>query len=224
MGVRENIVELRRRYGITQEELAKIAGVTRWAVSQWEGGFSEPRMGAVQKIADHYGLLKSNIIEDGGMLSIEYDGRSPRFDAPANAIPVRPSGTLVPLLGHTHMGEVMDEETCNRMVEVPTCVAERHPRGYCVHAEGGCMDNRYTSDSILLVDPDMEPRSGDAVLAELAGYQSVVRVYQRGASTLMLSADSHSGEYEDIIVRADDDPVVIKGVIVWHQADGDVTR
>ncbi len=214
MGVRENIVELRRRYGITQEELAKIAGVSRGAVSQWEGGFSEPRMGAIQRIADHYGLLKSNIIEDGGMMT----------PLPANAIPVRPSGTLVPLLGHTHMGEAVDEETCERMVEVPTCVAERHPSGYCVHAEGGCMDNRYTSDSILLVDPDMEPKNDDAVLAELAGYQSVVRVYQRGAFTLMLSADSHSGEYEDIIVRADDDPVVIKGVIVWHQAEDDITR
>lgn len=58
MGIRENIVELRKRYDITQEELAKIAGVSRGAVSQWEGGFSEPRMGSIQRIADHYGLKK----------------------------------------------------------------------------------------------------------------------------------------------------------------------
>ena len=214
MSVGTNIKQLRDRAGMTQEELADKLGVARSTVTQWENGWSNPRMGMVQKLAGVFHVTSSDIVSDEPAKSA----------LPANAIPMRPSGTLVPLLGHTHMGEVMDEETCDRMVEVPTCVAERHPRGYCVHAEGGCMDNRYTSDSVLLVDPDMEPRSGDAVLAELAGYQSVVRVYQRGTSTLMLSADSHSGEYEDIIVRADDDPVAIKGVIVWHQADDDVTR
>ena len=64
MGIRENIVDLRKRYELTQDELAKIAGVSRGAVSQWEGGFSEPRMGAIQRIADHFGIKKSDIIED----------------------------------------------------------------------------------------------------------------------------------------------------------------
>lgn len=64
MGIRENIVDLRKRHNLTQEELAKIAGVSRGAVSQWEGGFSEPRMGAIQRIADYFGIKKSDIIED----------------------------------------------------------------------------------------------------------------------------------------------------------------
>lgn len=34
--------------------------------------------------------------------------------------------------------------------------------------------------------------------------------------------DSHTGEYEDIIVKPDDPPVVIKGVVVWYQAEKDV--
>lgn len=45
MAIRENIIKLREMNQITQEQLAKIAGVSRGAVSQWEGGFSEPRMG-----------------------------------------------------------------------------------------------------------------------------------------------------------------------------------
>lgn len=49
MAIRENIIKLRDKYQITQEQLADIAGVSRGAVSQWEGGFSEPRMGAIQK-------------------------------------------------------------------------------------------------------------------------------------------------------------------------------
>lgn len=67
MGVSENIVKLRTLTGVTQEELAKIAGVSRAAVSLWEIGKSKPRMGAIQSMADHFGIRKSNIIEDGGM-------------------------------------------------------------------------------------------------------------------------------------------------------------
>lgn len=67
MPISDNIKCLRDRYGITQRDLADIAGVTDKAVSTWEIGTNEPRMGAIQKIADHFGILKSNIIEDGGM-------------------------------------------------------------------------------------------------------------------------------------------------------------
>ena len=67
MPISENIKILRERYGITQKELAEIAGVTDKAVSTWELGINEPRMGVIQKIADKYGLQKSSLIEDGGM-------------------------------------------------------------------------------------------------------------------------------------------------------------
>ena len=120
------------------------------------------------------------------------------------------------------MGEFADEDECDRMVEVPANVAAAHPGGFCVHADGECMDNRYPSDSVLFVDPDMQPFDGCAVLAESEAYQSIVRKYSRGASALMLSPDSHSGSYDDIIVRPDDPPVTLKGVVVWYQAEEDL--
>ena len=67
MGIRENIVKLRNLTGVTQAELGRIAGVSRAAVSLWEIGESEPRMGAVQAMADYFHIRKANIIEDGGM-------------------------------------------------------------------------------------------------------------------------------------------------------------
>ena len=73
MGIRENIIDLRKRNDLTQDELAKIAGVSRGAVSQWEGGFSEPRMGAVQKMADYFGIKKSDLIEDSPTPDPDFD-------------------------------------------------------------------------------------------------------------------------------------------------------
>lgn len=69
MGISENIKLLREQYGLSQKELGQIAGVSDKAVSTWEKGIKEPRMGAIQKIADHFGIQKSNIIEDNGLQS-----------------------------------------------------------------------------------------------------------------------------------------------------------
>ena len=69
MGISENIKLLREQYGLSQKELGQIAGVSDKAVSTWEQGIKEPRIGAIQKIADHFGIQKSNIIEDNGLQS-----------------------------------------------------------------------------------------------------------------------------------------------------------
>ena len=69
MGISENIKILRERYGLSQKELGQIAGVSDKAVSTWEQGLKEPRMGAIQKLADYFCIRKSDIIEDGGLMS-----------------------------------------------------------------------------------------------------------------------------------------------------------
>lgn len=67
MSIGENIKRLRLQHGLSQAELGAIAGVTDKAVSTWENGAKEPRMGAIQKIADYFHIKKSDIIEDDMM-------------------------------------------------------------------------------------------------------------------------------------------------------------
>lgn len=64
MSIAENIKALREQHGLTQQQLGEIAGVSDKAVSTWETGANVPRMGAIQRMADHFGLSKSDIIED----------------------------------------------------------------------------------------------------------------------------------------------------------------
>lgn len=64
MSIGKNIKTLREQHNMSQEELGKIAGVTDKAVSTWENDIKIPRMGAIQRIADYFGIRKSNIIED----------------------------------------------------------------------------------------------------------------------------------------------------------------
>ena len=61
MGVAENIKWLRTERDLTQEEFGKIADVSAMSVSQWENDRAVPRMGAVQRISDYFGIKASNI-------------------------------------------------------------------------------------------------------------------------------------------------------------------
>lgn len=63
MRIADNIKRIREQYDLTQEELGKIAGVSNKAVWTWENGTAVPRMGAIQRIADRFGIPKSVIID-----------------------------------------------------------------------------------------------------------------------------------------------------------------
>lgn len=56
MTLGENIRALRLGHGLSQADLARIAGVSDKAVSSWELGNKMPRMAALAKVASHFGL------------------------------------------------------------------------------------------------------------------------------------------------------------------------
>lgn len=201
----QRLRSLRAKANMTQAELAQKLDVSRPAVGSWESGKIRPRLDKLSQIAELFGITVSELMgEPAGQ------ERS-----------VRGTSALVPLLGWAHMGEPVDEGELHEVVEVPAEVAAAHPHAFCVHAQGDCMDNLYPTDAILLVDPDMEPVSGCAVLAETVDHGAVVRLYMRGTSTVMLTASSHTGSYPDIVAGPDDDPIACRGRVVWYMRDRD---
>lgn len=200
----EKLRSLRTKAGLTQLDIAEKLDVSAAAIGAWENGRAKPRLTKLGQLAELLGTSAADLMGE---------------DATESAI----SGTsrMVPLLGFAHMGEPCDEGNLADEVEVPASIADAHPRGFMVHAQGGCMDNRFPHDALLLVDPDMEPVNGQPVLAETSDYGAVVRNYTRGRSTVMLTADSHSGEYDDILAGPGDAPVVCKGRVVWYMGERD---
>lgn len=204
MNFSQRVRSYRDKFSFTQDDVARKLGVTSSAVSTWESGRARPRLDKLQQLADLFGTTVADLMgEDGATAAL------------------RGTSRMVPLLGHAHMGGFEDEGTLADEVEVPADIAERHPNGFMVHAQGGCMDNLFPTDALLLVDPDMEPANGRPVLAETEDYGAVVRNYTRGSSTVMLTADSHSGEYDDIVAGPDDPPVTCRGRVVWYMGERD---
>lgn len=211
MGFADNVRANRERLGLSQEELARRVGLTNSAVSQWEGGRAKPRIGVMKALSEIFGMTVSELLGE---------------DAPGAGMrePVGRSG-MVPMrrLGKTHAGNAVEEIPDDGVVEVPAGVAGRHPHAFMLDVDGDCMDRAYPPGCVVMVDPDMEPWNGCAVVAETQPGESVMRRYMRGSNTLMLSPDSYE-EHDDLVFSGDSCAEVrLVGVVVWYQASSDET-
>ncbi|MBM6987275.1 XRE family transcriptional regulator [Lactobacillus delbrueckii subsp. lactis] len=54
--------DLRRRRGMSQQELALALGVSKQTISNWEVGRKVPRMKAVEKIANIFGVSRNSVL------------------------------------------------------------------------------------------------------------------------------------------------------------------
>ena len=209
MGIGNNIKKVRTDNNLTQEEFAKRLGVTFSAISQWETNRAAPRMGMVQKISDLFGVSKADLIADDA---------TPL--PPLNKLtPVASTATL-PLrtLGKVHAGVMDDTDTADdTYIQVPANVLSMYPDAFVLLVEGECMNHVIPAGAHIVVAPHKEPANGAIVVVRDEAYEAIMRKYYRGSSSLMLSPDSFSDEYEDMIITADEDISLI-GVVVWWQA------
>lgn len=206
-GIAANIKALRKRFGVTQRELAEAVGVTENAVSKWETGYSVPRMGAIEKIATHYGVTIRSIVDDGGM-----EGCST----------TRAGGASLPLLALPRTCDEDGLQAVEGVMSVPYEVWRDHPNGYFLKAEGQQMNRLYPEGSLILVDPDVQPRSDSIAVVSIDGDDYVMRRLYKGSSVLVLSPDSWEEGYDDIVIAGDDHTVEFVGSVVWFQASGEL--
>lgn len=206
MSTGANIRRLREQRGLTQEQLGKMVDVSRSTITQWERGWTTPRMGNVQLLAGALGVSTADIIAD----------ELP----PSNAIkPATPKPAYAPLLGRVHAGKAQEPDVLQDAVPVPYEIIKRHPQGYFLQVEGDCMDNVYPEGCYILIDPEQRPSNGSIAVVSIDGADYVMRRLYRGANTLILSPDSHNAEYVDMVFAATTEHTVeFHGTVVWFQA------
>lgn len=206
MSTGANIKRLREKHGLTQEQLGKMVDVSRSTITQWERGWTTPRMGNVQLLAGALGVSTADIIAD----------ELP----PSNAIkPTTAKPAYAPLLGRVHAGKAQEPDVLQDAVPVPYEIIKRHPQGYFLQVEGDCMDNVYPEGCYILIDPEQRPSNGSIAVVSIDGADYVMRRLYRGANTLILSPDSHNAEHEDMVFgAATEHTVEFHGTVVWFQS------
>ena len=199
MPIGENIKRLRIMHGLSQKELAQIAGVSDKAVSTWENGTKEPRMGAVQKIADHFGLKKSNLIEDNGLEINITPVQSPApasDDLPANVFPIQTK--KVPLLGTIAAGvPIYADENFDGYREC----TEDIDADFCLKIRGDSMIGARINDGdIVFIKKQSDVDNGEIAAVLIEDEATLKRVYKEKDS-LILQAENP--KYAPIVCTAE---------------------
>ena len=60
----EKIYSLRRKNGLSQEQLAEKIGVSRQAVSKWEGGLSTPELDKLRALSECFQITMDELTEN----------------------------------------------------------------------------------------------------------------------------------------------------------------
>ncbi|MBP3649142.1 MAG: helix-turn-helix domain-containing protein [Clostridia bacterium] len=185
MAISDNIKRLRESFGLTQIQLGAIAGVSDKAVSTWERGDNIPRMGAIQRMADYFGVPKSAIIEEA---------------APAPAIPgiEHPTFHAVPLLGEIACGEpILAEENLDGNVQVDGGVA----CDFALRCKGDSMAPRLLDGDLVFIRQQPSVDNGQ-IAAVLIDAEATLKHVYVSSSSIQLVAENPA--YAPIVLTGED--------------------
>lgn len=198
--VREDISNNLKRlaHGRTQQQISDETGIPVSTLSGYFAKRSTPNAGAVQKLADYFGVNKSDI--------------DPRYGtSPQNLKPVNET-IKIPLLGTIACGDpILADENIAGYLSEPT---DFLPSGnlFYLRAKGQSMEPTIKDGSLVLIrqQPDVEDGEIAAILF-MDDDEATLKRIKRAGPTVILMPDNR--EYEPIIA-SDSNPVRILGKAV----------
>lgn len=203
MSIAENIKRIRAEHGLSQAELGKIAGVSDKAVSTWELGLKTPRMGAVEKMANYFGITKSAIVDDAPMTSLQKPVVPPGFMQ-------MPEMVQVPLIGSIACGTpITAEQNIKSYVGVPAAWRA----DFALECHGDSMAPTICDGDVVCIRSQPEVEQGQ-IAAVRIGEEATLKhcYYQNGV--VQLIADNPSVCPPMVYTGSDLDEIEVEGLAV----------
>ena len=204
MSIAENIKRIRAEHGLSQAELGKIAGVSDKAVSTWELGLKTPRMGAVEKMANYFGITKSAIVDD--VQTAPAASKEPTI--PPGFEPM-PEMDMVPLVGRIACGTPI---TAEQNVERIVCVPSKWRSTFTLTCKGDSMEPRIHDGDLVAIRKQPEVENGEIAAVRIGEEATLKHVYLREH---LIELRPENPAFNSIILsREDMNDVVIEGKAV----------
>lgn len=201
MSIAENIKKIRLEHGLSQAELGKIAGVSDKAVSTWELGTKIPRMGAVEKMANYFGIPKSAIVDDAPAATTSRP-------IPPGFQPM-PEMDCVPLVGRIACGTPI---TAEENVEQMVCVPSRWHSTFTLTCKGDSMEPRIHDGDLVAIRKQPEVENGEIAAVRIGEEATLKHVYLHEN---FIELRPENPAFNSIILsREDMNDVVIEGKAV----------
>lgn len=163
-----NLLRLMDRENITQEDIAKITGVSQQSVSNWVSAKLMPRMGSVEKIADYFNILKSDLLEE----QIEHR---------------KNEGVKIPILGRVVAGiPITAVEEILGYEEISTQMA-KCGEYFALQIKGRSMEPKMTEGDIVIVRHQDSVESGQIAIVLVNGDEATVKkvIFREGGIELV---------------------------------------
>lgn len=181
--ISKNLKKLLSDNNMEQKALAKIAGVSESAAGKWILGKSTPRMGAIQKISDHFGIPKSYILNEN----------------PSNLESVTPRTMRIPVLGKIACGDpILAQENIEEYIYRSP---DNIPKGtlFALVAKGDSMEPTIPDGAYVIIREQSDCESGDIVAVLVNGdSEATLKRLKRQGDTIMLLPENP--RYEPYIV------------------------
>ena len=207
----ENIHALRVDKGLSQDELAAVAGVSQTTVSNWEIGLTAPRASSVNAILEAFSdLTADDIWSDETGYARKVLRRN--ADTPGS------SWVNVPLYGSIAAGKAIEMLPIDDVYAIPRSVHNRYPRAFLLKVVGESMNRCLPNGTYALVDPTAEVIDGKVYAVCIGSSDATVKRVKLRESGIELAPDSYDPSFISAVFdrASQTETVSIIGRVVWY--------
>lgn len=183
--ISKNLQKLMQEHNINQAQLGEIAGVSESAVGKWILKHNAPRMGNIQRIADYFGILKSDILEDKPKL-------------PDGIIPIN-KARRIPILGSVACGTPIFSE---QNIEDYFVTNDIIKADFCLYAKGDSMIGADINDGDLVFIRKTPAVDNGKIAVVLIGEETTLKRVYKTEDSLILHAENRT--YQPLIYTEKD--------------------
>lgn len=184
----------------TQTDIIEDLGINKSTISTWCNGTKMPRMDTIQKLADYFGIKKSNLVED-------------RMEFPLGAMPYIPESTTpIPLIGSVNCGTpLFAEDNIEAFISTPEADIQTGEVYFWLRAKGNSMINAGIHDGdLLLIRQQNDVDSGDIAVVAVNGDDATLKRVKKQKDAIILQPENPTCETM-IFVGKDREKISIRG-------------
>lgn len=174
------IRSLRESKKLTQEQLAKMVGVSRVSISKWESGENKPKGDNLLSLASALGVSIDWLMSGNSAADAENKTTSQGSGDFSNISIATLGAHRVPVLSYVQAGSFQPcaDRLGEGIYEYVTTDLDAKSNAFAVWVKGNSMEPEFCEGDLIIVDPDAVPSPGDFVVAKNGSEEATFKKYR----------------------------------------------
>ena len=160
----------------------------------WENGTAEPRMGAIQKIADYFGIPKATLID--GSETVTHPNRIPVLGSVPAGIPIEA------------IEDIIDWE------DIPIEWTSSGYEYFGLKVKGDSMYPKYLEDDTIIVRRQDDCESGQDCIVYVNGFDATLKKIVKKPDCIILQPLNPKYDPKVYDYNDEDNPIKIAGIVI----------